>query len=106
VAVPSGHSDPLLDAAGAPPQPAPRRRQPAARKPLASLFSDVTAVHHQQASPAVIADQVAAADLVVLEVVERAVVGGKTSVLGTRTLDAIQSALDRHPRSASTVSHP
>jgi hypothetical protein len=52
-------------------------------------------VQVQDLPAAVIAREVARADVVIVEIVERTLVGGSSRVLGDARLDAIQNALGR-----------
>jgi hypothetical protein len=58
-----------------------------------SLFADASVLYTEAAAPATIALEIAGADVVVVEAVERYLVGGGTVLLAGATLDAIDAAL-------------
>jgi hypothetical protein len=58
-----------------------------------SLFADASALYSEAASPETIGREIASADVVVVEAVERYVVSGASSLLADLTLAAIESAL-------------
>jgi hypothetical protein len=81
----------------------------AALPELTSLFANVVAIQHQRASVEAVASQIAQADVVVIEIVERNMAGGKATMLESGTLDAIRSALNGTadlPSAATTTTRP
>jgi hypothetical protein len=67
---------------------------------LGPLFRSVTVLHNEYADTDVqaTADALAAADVVVLEIVERNIASGRAAMIDDRTLDAVERTLAAHPR--------
>ena len=70
------------------------------RATLGPFFADLTLLHNEAAveNPQVTADAVAAADVVVVEVVERTIASGRGALLRSDVLSAIEDALAASPR--------
>lgn len=72
----------------------------ASRQALGSLFADLTLLHGDVAEPfpEAVAAEMAAADVVVFEVVERTLASGEASLLNDEVLAAVEAELARRPR--------
>ena len=67
---------------------------------LGSLFAHVTLLHNETSSqyPEAVANQMAGADVVVYEIVERSVASGRGALISDASLTAIEKTLAAHPR--------
>jgi hypothetical protein len=72
----------------------------ASRSALGTLFANLTLLHNEAAgeNPQTAADAVAAADVVVVEIVERTISSGRGALIEDASLDAIAQALTANPR--------
>jgi alginate O-acetyltransferase complex protein AlgJ len=72
----------------------------ASRSALGTLFADLTLLHNGAAGedPATVAGAVAAADVVVVEIVERTISSGRGALVEDAALEAIEQAVAANPR--------